>query len=73
MKKKISKTQRVINHLEKYGNITSLQAFQKWNATRLSAIIHTLRHKRDFDIVNEPYRSKDGTPFVKYVFRGINQ
>ena len=72
MKKKLNKTQKIREHLHKHGNITSLQAFQKWNATRLSSIIHTLRHKENYEIISEPTKSKDGTTFAKYIFRGIN-
>jgi hypothetical protein len=69
--KKINKIQKVRNHLHKHGNITSLQAFQKWNATRLSAMIHTLRHKENYIIENEKMKTKDGTIFAKYVFKGM--
>jgi hypothetical protein len=68
--KKINKTNEVIKHLRKYGSITSLQAFNKWNATRLSAIIFNLRHKKGFDIDSKEKVTKFGVPFSKYILRG---
>lgn len=41
---KITKTQKVLNHLKEYGSITSWQAIQEYGATRLSAIIFRLRN-----------------------------
>ena len=55
----------------KHGSITSLEAFNKWTATRLSAIIYNLRHKRGFIIENEDMKTKDGTRFARYVFKGV--
>ena len=40
---KETKKKKVLEHLIKYGNISSLEAFQYYNATRLSAIIFNLR------------------------------
>ncbi len=39
----MNKTEKVLKHLKKYGRITSTDAFEKYNATRLSAIIFELR------------------------------
>jgi len=71
MRQKINKTEKVANHLLKHGKITSLEAFQKWSATRLSAIIYRLRHNRGYIIDNEEMKTKDGTRFARYVFRGV--
>lgn len=35
----------VLEHLEKYGSITSMEAITEYGATRLSAIIYKLRHQ----------------------------
>ena len=40
---KETKKKKVLEHLIKYGTISSLEAFQYYNATRLSAIIFNLR------------------------------
>ena len=40
----MKKTAKIKAHLEREGRITSLEAFQMYNATRLSSIIYNLRH-----------------------------
>ena len=49
MKKK-TKTSLVLSHLNRYGSITTWKAIGSYKAHRVSAIIHTLRHKRKLDI-----------------------
>lgn len=41
----MKKTAKIKAHLEREGRITSLEAFQMYNATRLSSIIYNLRHE----------------------------
>ena len=53
----MNQTLAIKNHLEKKGFITSIESFELYGATRLSAIIHVLRHKYGMDIEIE-YRSK---------------
>ena len=43
MKSKTTKTSEVLKHLKVKGSITSLEAFELYGATRLSAIIFQLR------------------------------
>ena len=70
MKKRINKTQLVLDHLEKYGTITSLEAIELYGATRLSDIIYRLR-KRGHKIVTEdmPFTDRFGTKSIcgKYI------
>lgn len=40
----LSQREEVLNHLKEYGSITSMEAFNNYGATRLSAIIFDLRH-----------------------------
>ena len=47
--KKTNKTEKVLEHLQKYGYITSLEAIELYGATRLSDIIFRLR-KRNYNI-----------------------
>lgn len=47
--RKFNKTEAVLNHLKEHGSITSLEAIEKYGATRLSAIIFNLR-KRGYKI-----------------------
>ena len=42
---KVTKTEKVLNHLQMYGSITSWEAIQLYGVTRLSAIIFNLRKK----------------------------
>lgn len=46
---KTNKTTQIINHLKRYGSITSLEAIEMYGATRLSAIIYNLR-KQGYNI-----------------------
>mgnify|MGYP000994530004 CR=1 FL=1 len=36
---------QVLQHINRYGKITSMKAFQKYGITRLAARIYTLRSK----------------------------
>ena len=68
--KKTSKTEKVLNHLEEYKTITSLEAIELYGATRLSAIIFNLR-KRGYNIITEdlPFVDRFGTKshYGKYI------
>ena len=47
---KTTKTAQIRQYLEDGNKITSMEAFQKFGATRLSAIIFELRHRHCLDI-----------------------
>lgn len=47
-----NKTTEILKHLKVKGSITSMEAFQLYGATRLSAIIFVLR-KRGYDITTQ--------------------
>lgn len=71
--KKINKTQLVLEHLQQYGCITSLEAIEKYGATRLSAIIYNLRKRGyDIDTIDIDFVDRFGTKstFGKYVLNG---
>lgn len=53
-----TKTEKVRNHLRQVGQISSWDAFMKFRATRLSAIIYCLR-KQGWVISNEKKKYKD--------------
>tara|TARA_R100001510_G_scaffold42216_1_gene38609 strand:- start:1744 stop:1968 length:225 start_codon:yes stop_codon:yes gene_type:complete len=63
MKKK-SKTQKVLEHLYKFGSITTWEAITRYRATRLSAIIFNFR-KKGYDIESIERKGRDGY-FVEY-------
>ena len=64
-----TKTNKIKEHLQNYGNITSWEAIQLYKATRLSAIIFNLR-KQGFLITDVWQESinKDGekSRYVRY-------
>ena len=62
---KDTQTVKILRHLKKYGNITSLDAFELYRATRLSAIIFRLREE-GFDIDTRRIQHKEAN-FGKYV------
>ena len=66
-RKHYGKTAKVLTHLELHGSITSMEAFQEYNATRLSGIIYTLR-KQGYNITTkETYLSNDsGYTYATY-------
>lgn len=68
--KKTNKTNEVLKHLQTYGCITSLEAIEKYKATRLSDIIYRLRN-RGYRIttIDIPFVDSYGTKsaYGKYV------
>ena len=59
----LSQTKLVLQHLNEHGSITSYEAFNLFGATRLSAIIHTLRHKEGYPIVSKYTRVRTRNGF----------
>lgn len=80
MKKELKKTQtsEVLNYLMKHKKgITSMEAFEKFGATRLSAIIFNLRHNHGYDIEVEEEKTKNRygntVAFTRYRLVGIKK
>lgn len=48
----MKQSQRIIEHLNKYGKITSLEAIDLYGITRLSAVIWRLRHEDGYIITS---------------------
>jgi len=61
-----SQLNQIKEHLEWYDTITSWEAIQKYRITRLSAIIHTLRHENQMSIVSNNKKKDNGTNWVEY-------
>ena len=65
-----TKTGEVLRYLKENGSITSMEAIERFGATRLSAIIFNLRH-RGYDISTVPVTSTDRyghqVTFARYV------
>ena len=68
-----SQIDAVLYHIQQEGYITSLDGFKDWGITRLSSIIHKLRHIYLIDIesedVSEENRFKNTITFSKYKLR----
>ena len=60
----LSQTEVILNHLKKYGKITSLEAFGEYQILRLSARIHDLRDL-GYNITTES-KTKNGKTFAIY-------
>lgn len=67
-----TQTQKVLKYLKKGHTITSMDAFRKFHATRLSDIIFRLR-KRGYKITAHREKSKDGTAYARYELIGEAQ
>lgn len=68
--KKTNKTQEVLKHLQTYGCITSMEAIEKYKATRLGDIIYRLRGKGiKIDTIEIPFIDAYGTKssYGKYI------
>lgn len=67
----INKTEKVLEHLQKFGSITSLEAIDLYGATRLSAIIYNLRKRFCIDGEGVVCTDKYGNEaqYTKYVLR----
>ena len=73
----MNKTNAVQLHLIENGTITSWEAIKEYGATRLSAIIYNLRHRRGMNIRNERVNFIDrfGTKshYDIYIYEGENE
>lgn len=69
----MNKTKAILMHLEENGSITSWEAIKEYGATRLSAIIWTLRHKYNLNIISENIvftdRFGSKSSFAKYILK----
>ena len=67
-----NKTKEVLKYMQENEGITSMEAFKKFGATRLSAIIFNLR-KRGYDIVTLDMECVDRyghtVNYAKYVLK----
>ena len=66
--RRISQEDIVLNHMRKYGSITSMTAFRLYDITRLSAKIYNLREE-GYDIRTLNEKSPTGKYYGRYVLR----
>lgn len=61
----MNKTQKVAKYLEEHGSITSWEAIQLFRATRLSAIILTLRRRGMH--IDSAWEKNEDSRWVRYI------
>lgn len=64
----MTKKEMVLEHLRTVGSITSLEAFERYKATRLAAIVHDVNERAGRKVI----ASEDvhGQSYVRYVLVG---
>lgn len=71
---KATQTRDVLEHLVRYGSITSFEAFKRYGCTRLSARIFVYR-KKGYDIVTrqETVKNRYGNPttYARYILKAM--
>lgn len=73
---KPSKTRDILERLMKEGSITSWEAYELYDLTRLSSVIFALRQKYIIDTYMMTKKNKYGDTinYAKYVYKGeINE
>lgn len=71
-KKELTQGVVLINHLKKYGKITTYEAFKKYGITRLSAKIFDLRKDYNITSINTTKKNRYGQvcTFCTYILEG---
>lgn len=65
------KTAQILEHLQKYGSITPLEAMNKYKSMRLSGVIYRLKHEDGHPIITVMETDPDsGAQYAKYVWNG---
>jgi hypothetical protein len=65
----MSQCERILKHMEMFGSITTMEAFNELGVTRLSGRIHDLRQK-GYDIESESEnRYGDKVRYYKYFLK----
>lgn len=59
-KEELTQEEKVLRHIQKYGSISTYDAFKCYNITRLSAKIYNLIHEKGINIKSE-YRTNKKT------------
>ena len=63
----------ILEHLQKKGSITSMEAFSLYGATRISSIIFSLRKNYDIETLmcETTNRYGEETRYGKFVYKGV--
>lgn len=59
MEKRKTQAERVLEYIQKYGSITTLDAFRDLGVTRLSARIYELKHHRGLEFETKDVTNKN--------------
>jgi len=62
-----SQVKKVEEYLKSGNSITQLEAIEKYQALRLSAIIYILRHEKGMRIMTQKCKNKNGGWYARYV------
>lgn len=72
-KKQTNQRAEILKHLKRYRHITSMEAFELYGATRLSAIIYEFRQQGyDIETIMVVGKTRYGTPteYAEYKYHG---
>lgn len=70
--KKLTQKERILQHLKKYGSITTWESFELYGDTRLSDKIYRLKkdgYNFDEEWIKKTNRFGDPVDFKKYILR----
>lgn len=67
MRKEVQR--QVLEHLQRYGSITQLEAFQRYQSMRLAAVIIRLRERYKIKTVMQTDPAT-GSQFARYFYEG---
>lgn len=70
--KRVTHVDRVLKHMQIFGSITSLDAFELFGNTRLSSTIFLLRKKHIIESIEEEAKNRwgDNTTYTRYHYKG---
>ena len=68
----MTQAQTILRHMQTHGCISTLEAFQLYSITRLSARIWDLRHD-GYDIVSETVSTKRGDKTISYAVYALDK
>ena len=57
---KFGQIDQVFAHMKTYGSITSMEAFERYGITRLSAVIFNIRKFAEVDTIDETGKNRYG-------------
>ena len=65
------KTKQILNHLQRYGSITPLEAMLKYKSMRLSGVIYRLKHEDGYPITTVLETDPEsGAQYARYIWKG---